>query len=225
MSVTLLQLRNRSRQRADMENSDFVSDSELTTYINGSIAELHDLLVASYGSDYFLSSHTLTTVAGTESYALPADFYKLMGVDVQINNSEWSSIRPFNFNERNRNQELTWGVAGGPNLRYRVMGSNIKLSPTPDTAASVKVWYTPKATELTAEADTLDDLNGFAEYVIVDAAIKMLQKQEDDVSVLMLQKENLKRRIEIMAQNRDAGTSDSVSDIYAENNNFWGTNE
>jgi hypothetical protein len=53
----------------------------------------------------------------------------------------------------------------------------------------------------------------------------MLQKQDDDVTVLMAQKADLKRRIEIMAQNRDAGTSDSVSDVYAENNNFWGTNE
>jgi hypothetical protein len=225
MSVTLLQLKDRSRQRADMENSEFVTDAELTIYINGSIAELHDLLVASYGSDYFLSSTTFSTVAGTESYSLPADFYKLMGVDVQVSGSEWASIRPFNFNERNRNQELTWGVAGGPNLRYRVMGSNIRLSPAPNSAVSVKVWYTPKATALSADADTLDDLNGFADYVIIDAAIKMLQKQDDDVTVLMAQKADLKRRIEIMAQNRDAGTSDSVSDVYAENNNFWGTNE
>jgi hypothetical protein len=87
MSVTLLQLKDRSRQRADMENSEFVTDAELTIYINGSIAELHDLLVASYGSDYFLSSTTFSTVAGTESYSLPADFYKLMGVDVQVSGS------------------------------------------------------------------------------------------------------------------------------------------
>jgi hypothetical protein len=106
-----------------------------------------------------------------------------------------------------------------------VMGSNIRLSPAPNSAVSVKVWYTPKATALSADADTLDDLNGFADYVIIDAAIKMLQKQDDDVTVLMAQKADLKRRIEIMAQNRDAGTSDSVSDVYAENNNFWGTNE
>lgn len=224
MSVTLTQLRTRSRQRADMENSDFVTDSELNQYINGSISELHDLLVATY-ADYFLSSSTFATVSGTEAYALPATFYKLMGVDVQTNNSEWSSIRPFNFNERNKNQDLTFNRVGGPNLRYRVMGSNIKLSPTPTSAVNVKVWFTPKATALSADADTLDDLNGFSEYVIVDAAIKMLQKQDDDVSVLMAQKAELKRRIEVMAQNRDAGNSESISDIYSENSTFWGSDD
>lgn len=224
MSVTLLQLRTRSRQRADMENSDFVTDSELNQYLNGSIAELHDLLVATY-ADYFLSSTSFSTVNGTESYALPATFYKLMGVDIQISNSEWNTLRPFNFNERNKNQDLTWSNVGGPNLRYRVMGTNIKLSPTPVGVHNVKVWFTPKATELSADADTLDDLNGFAEYVIVDAAIKMLQKQDDDVSILMAQKAELRRRIEIMAQNRDAGSSESISDIYSENGLFWGSDE
>lgn len=221
MSVTLAQLKERVRQRADMESSTFVTDAELTTYINSSIAELHDLLVAAYGSDYFLSESTFSTVDGTANYSLPATFYKLVGIDCQINNSDWVSLRPFNFNERNRNQDLTFGTAGGPNLRYRVMGANVKLSPTPGGVYSMKVWFVPKATALSADADTFDDLNQFSEYVIVDSAIKCMQKEESDVSVLMAQKAELKRRIEVMAENRDAGNSESVSDIYAENLDYW----
>lgn len=221
MSVTLAQLRTRARQRADMENSTFVSDSELNFYINSSIAELHDLLVSAYGSDYFLSTHSFSTVASTADYALPADFYKLAGIDAQYNGSDWVALRPFNFNERNRNQDLSVGTISGPDFRYRIMGSNIKLAPVPNAVHTIKVWYTPKATELSLDADTLNDLNQFAEYVIVDAAIKCLQKEESDVSVLMAQKAELRRRIEIMAQNRDASEPESVSDVYSANTDYW----
>jgi hypothetical protein len=226
MSVTLAQLRTRSRQRADMEDSDFVSDSELNGYINASIAELHDLLVAAYGEDYFLASpHAITTSNGTADYNLPTDFYKIKGVDVRLNSNDWSSIRPFNFNERNRNQDVTWGIIGGPNLRYRVMGSKIKFSPTPTGTYSVQLWYVPVATTLASDSDSLNDVNGFSEYVIVDAAIKMLQKEESDVSVLLAQKADLRKRIENMAANRDAGQPESISDIYAENDFYWSWDE
>lgn len=221
MTITLLELRNRARQRSDMETSDFVSDAELNGYINSSIAELHDLLVAAYGSDYFLSDHSFTTSLSTTDYALPADFYKMKGVDIRINNNNWFSVRPFNFNERNRNQDLTWGLLLGPSIRYRIMGGNIKFNPAPDAAYNARIWYVPKSTVLVADGDTFDDLNQYAEYVIVDAAIKMLQKEESDVSVLMTQKQALKRRLEEMADNRDAGQPETISDIYAENNEYW----
>jgi len=223
MSVTLLQLKERSRQRADMTTSDFIEDDELRGYINASIAELYDLMVSAYGSDYFLSNSTFTTVSGTLDYALPADFYKLMGVDVNINGNDWFSVRPFNFNERNRNQDVSWGLLTGPTIRYRVMGNNLKFSPAPDSNYTTRVWYIPKATLLVADVDVFDDLNQWSEYVVCDAAIKMMQKEESDVSVLMAQKAELKRRIEVMAESRDAGQPASVSDIYAENNEYWFT--
>lgn len=222
MTVTLAQMKTRARERSDMESSDFVSEDELTGYVNSSLAELYDLLVAAYGEDYFLADpFAIATVNGTSDYALPTDFYKLKGVDVRINGSNWQSVRPFNFNERNRNQDISWGLAGGPDVRYRIMGSNLKLSPVPNGIYSLQLWYVPSAPVLDDDADTFNDVNGFAEYVIVDAAIKMLQKEESDVSVLMAQKMALKKRLEEMSVNRDAGQPESVSDIYAENNEYW----
>ena len=215
MSITLSELRSQARDRADMQNSAFVSDAELTKYLNSSIAELHDLLIADGESDYYILSTTFSTVAGTETYALPAAFYKLKGVDVQ-SGSEWLSVRPFNFNERNSGQSAAYNLSG-IDFRYRLAGSNIMLTPAPSGVNTVKLWYTPVATKLTADADTLDDINQYSEYVITDAAIKMLQKEESDVSILLAQKADLRKRIENMVANRDAGQPQAVSDIYAEN--------
>lgn len=217
MSITLAQLKSQARDRADMTNSQFVSDSELVNYINGSIAELHDLLIAAYDNDYYITEYTFNTVSGTDSYALPDDFYKLRGIDSKIGTDQWFTLQPFNFNERNSKNDLVAYLAYGNNFRYRIMGSEVVFSPAPQGIYSIKLWYIPVATKLTSDSDTLNDLNQFSEYVIVDAAIKMANKEEADVSVLAAQKAELKRRIEVMAQNRNADKSESISDIYAEN--------
>lgn len=226
MSITLAEIKEQSRQRADMESSNFISDAELVAYINSSIAELHDLLIAAYSSDYFINTFAFTTVNGTSDYVLPNDFYKLRGLDTSLNSSDnnsWFTLSPFNFNERNRNSDFGWGLLNGPNIRYRLVGNNVRLSPQPDGAFAMKLWYIPAATKLVADADVLKDVNQYVEYVIIDAAIKMLQKEESDVSILAAQKQAMYTRIKTMAQNRDADSPETISDVYAENNDSWYT--
>ncbi len=60
---------------------------------------------------------------------------------------------------------------------------------------------------------TFDAFSGWDEYVIVDVAIKLLQKEESDASLLMSQKGYLIKRIEAMSQNLDAGEPMTVKDI------------
>lgn len=221
MSVTLAELKERARNRADMTNSNFISDEELVYYINSSIAELHDILIQAYGNDYYIETSEFTTVANQDDYDLPADFYKMRGVDAQINGDNFSTLRQFNFNERNRYDAFgVWDINGIPAIRYRLIGDKIRFTPQPDKTVNVKLWYIPVATKLVNDTDTLNDINQFAEYVVVDAAIKMMAKEESDVSVLAAQKAGLIKRITEAAENRDAGDSQSVRDIHAENDDY-----
>lgn len=222
MSITLLEIKTQARQLADREDSEFVTDSELTNYVNSAIAELQDLLIAAYSSDYYVESTTFNTVANQEAYDLPANFYKLRGVDSKIAGDQWASLRPFNFNERNRNDSFSsWGLLTGPSIRYRLVGDKLRFSPAPDGVYAVRLWYIPVAVKLVADSDVFQDLNQYADFVIYDAAIKMLIKEESDTTVLMAEREKCAKRIEEMAQNRDAGSPESVSDIYAENNEYY----
>lgn len=226
MAITLAQLRTESRQRADMENSNFITDSELTSYLNNSISELHDILIQAYDGDYYVKSATFTTTNNEDTYALSTvipsnDFYKLRGVDAKLNNQDWDTLKPFSFNERNKRQNFgAWNYLGISNVRYRLVGSNITFTPIPDSNIECKIWYIPVAVTLSADTDELEDLNNFSEYVIVDAAIKMMQKEESDTTVLQQQKAALKRRIEEAANNRDAGSGESISDVYNESNDY-----
>lgn len=215
--MTLLELRNATRQRADIVNSQFVTDDELTSYINQSYFELYDLLVQCYGNDYYVAEpYSFVTDGVNNKFALPVDFYKILGLDLALSNSldSFVTIKPFKFTDRNRyavpNFQSFYGVT---NLRYRLEGDKLLLTPIPSQGQTIRLWYVPRLTILVADADLLDGISGWTEYVITDAAIKCMQKEESDVSVLMAQKQALIARIQSAAENRDAGNAAVVGDV------------
>lgn len=233
-TMTLLELRNASRQRSDMVNSQFVSDAELNSYINQSYFELYDILVGAYGENYYVAPPYLITTDGVNQFfSLPADFYKALGVDVQVsspvsNNAFWT-LKEFSFAERNKyavpNTQLYFGIT---NLRYRIQGDQLWLNPLPQANQVIRLFYIPRMTTLASDTDTVQGVSGWTEYIIIDAAIKCLQKEESDVSVLMAQKQAMLQRIEAMAQNRDAGMPSTVADAQSSNSFYpysgaWGS--
>lgn len=214
-SITLSALRDSTRQRSDMVNSQFVTDVELNGYINASLAELYDLLVSSF-EDYYSSQTTLTTDGITDSVPLPADFYKMRGVDAAQNpaNNQWLTLRRFNFNERNvLNRGVTPTSLGLPSLRYLVFGNTLKLTPLPPANITLRAYYIPTISYLVNDTDAFNFISGFEEYVIIDASIKCMQKEESDVSILALQKQAIIKRIQDMAPNRDAGEAAHITDV------------
>jgi hypothetical protein len=210
--ATLASVRTLVRQRADIENSQHVKDAELNAYINASYAELYDLLTSRF-EDYY-SKNTTTTAAGTSTIALPADFYKMRGIDFQTSAGNWTSVRTFNFAERNTQSRLNDSLhLGIKPISYRVMGQNIQLLPEGAADGTYRVWYIPRFTPLVSDSDVLSDILDFEEYIVVDCAIKCAIKSEDDVSALMATKEQLKNRVINMSSNRDAGQPERIADV------------
>jgi len=161
---SLADLRIAVRQRADMVNNEFVTDTELDSYINQSLFELYDLLVQKYGEHYFLTTPPYQfTTDGSDMYALPADFYKGVGVDLMVGtgSSGWMTLRPFNFAERNR--YLFPGVQSAAglmsNMRYRYTGSKLWLTPTPAAGQTLRLWYVPRMQELVDSSSVTLSMN------------------------------------------------------------------
>ena len=220
--VTLGDIRTQSQQRADMVNSGFLTTTEWNQNLSSSYKELYDLLIQKFGNDYYVQTpFSITTDGVNDKFALPVDFYKLLGVDCSVSGSTQSfiTLKPFMFSERNRyavpNFQSFYGLT---NLRYRLLGNNLFLTPLPTAGQLLKVYYVQRPVDLLLDTDTMDGVSGWEEYVIVDGAIKALEKEESDVSILMAQKQALIKRIEEAAENRDAGSPQTVSD----NQGNWG---
>lgn len=223
--VSLAELRLRAQQRADRVNSNFVNMPEWNTYINMAYAELRDLLITTYEDYYLATAYTFTTDGTTFQYSLPTDFGKMLGVDIGIagGTTGYVTLHKFDFIERNSYvfPQITTQLQGVFNPRYRVMGDKLMFIPTPSAGQTVRLWYVPRMTVLLQDTDTVDGINGWEEYIVVDAAIRALQKEEstEAVQVLMAQKQALIQRIEDSAQNRDAGQPDTISNTRRWNGN------
>lgn len=224
-TLSLGQIRQMAQQRADRVNSNFVTVPEWNTYINQSAFELYDLLVNTYDDYYLALPYQFTTTGSTDLYDLPPNFDKLMGVDMGLSQSNNArvTLHKFDFIERNRYvyPNVTSTFLGVFNLRYRLMGNKLHFIPTPSGGQPMTVWYIPRMTQLLKDTDILDGISGWIEYVIVDAAIKALQKEESDVSTLMTQKQMLQKRIEESAMNRDAGQPDTISPTRSSSGGGW----
>jgi hypothetical protein len=207
-SVQLSTLRTRVRSWVDMIGSTFVSDSEMNTAINSGLDELYDVIVSNFGDDYYVSSSALNTVAGTSAYALPSDFYKLLGVDLTMS-SDAVALEAFNFKERN-----TYRAASGGTVtpRYRLEGNNLRLYPAPASVLSGTIWYVPQRTQLVLDGDTCNFPQGWEEYAVIDAALHATHKEESDLSGLLQKKAALRQRIVDAAANRNLDAPARVTD-------------
>lgn len=221
-ATTLAAITLQAQQRADMVNSTFISASEWTGMVNSSCQHLWDKLVEAYGNDYELSTapFAITTDGVNDSYALPTDFFKLLGVDLQVSGtSNYLTLPRFNFGERN--QYSLPGIqtfAGRTNMKYRLRGNFIWFIPLPTSGMVLRMWYVPRFTPLVNPTDSFDGINGWEEFVVNDAAMKALAKEESDISSIMAMQQVQERRLDNIMENRDAGSPSTVVDIYAATN-------
>ena len=211
-SVTLALLKTQVRETANMENSQFVSDAELARYIDLSYARLYNMLIKADDNYYTIGPTEFTVPTGSNSFALPTDFFKLMGIDCKFGSS-WYPIKPFEMAERGRWVNANkLAYVGLINIAYKIMGSNIIFYPQESVSGSYRYWYIPQRTPLVLDTDTMDGLQGFQRFVVIDAAIKCSQKEEADCSALLEEKNEIIAEINSMARNSDMGYPKKVQD-------------
>lgn len=285
---TLAELRTECRQRTEQEGSKFVSDAELTRYLNQSIAKLYGKLVRARGDQYYkrryatsaspaataaavttpvgasivsaanvmlgsstgfplmgpyaaiitatvsgaTSAVTVMTVAGVEAtlaapftfedlvytitYAeelpagveVPANFFKLLGIDatigglpVSLDRLDWSRRAYYSPTS------VAWSL--GQPLAYdfeaRGDGGWLTFYPAPTTSNAITVWYVPHATVLVSDTDTFDGINGWEHYAVLDACIAMLDKEESSSVALREERKHVEELIDELAGTRDEG--------------------
>ena len=235
--MSLFELRLRAQQTADRVNSQFVTKDEWNSFARIAMYELYDLLIGASEdlfSDKFVLIQTNGTTAnyplpdgatnylggsfaGTSGTPAPA-VYKIAGVDLNLNtaNNAWVTVNRFDFISRNKYvyPNSTSTIYGVYNMRYRPMGQNLNIIPTPAGNQVLRLWYSPKLPSLLVDTDvTTLGTSGWLRYPIVRMAKYALDKEEgSDTSKLDAELAFLKLRIEQMASNRDQGQADTISE-------------
>jgi len=224
--VSLTTLQTRVLQRANLEGATaFISTSELTDCINASIAEWYDLVrLSEWGGQYYRSSVTFNTTGNQSFYSFATigapDFLSLLSIDVAIASNMVLNARP--YQEETRNMFRQYPVGGWFYTRpifYQLQNEGINFIPTPQSSFAITINYVPVAPTLVNGTDTLNSVNWWDEWIVLDAAIKLLVKdgQLDIVPLLMGMRESQASRIRLAAPSRDQMQAEVVHDVYAGN--------
>jgi hypothetical protein len=217
-TVTLATLRSRAKSLCDKANDGFVTDSEWNQWINEGADEVHAML-ATAGIPY-TESTTSSTTSGTEDLALsPSTVLFVTGLELQIN-GQWKAVKPFHWEERAALRNIT--DTSGRSTRYCVRGGNLKLLPAPVSGLNYKLSYVPVRAQLVSDSETLDAYNSWQQYACVYAAIRALQKGEEDATHLERELARQADRVRTEASHRDMGAPKAVRDAYAdEDGDAW----
>lgn len=212
---TLEQLRDRVRQCANMEDDgDFITDSELSSYINESVAELYDLILETESGEVFVKNHTIPEQVGTYSYRLNSDFYKLASVHYHTGGRYYSAYNtdPRRFAEHAANPPEE--TAPLYYLRFDPVTGVKDLFVFPEVDENnLAITYMPYCPQMSNDDDTWDGFNGWEEYAVVSAAIKCLEKQEQDTAAYQMRLQRLEKRIRSQSAYMDAGLPDIIQRV------------
>jgi hypothetical protein len=178
MAITLGSLKTRILRQADMENTLFVSDTELGDLINDELAGLYDILITRYEDQGIrIPAPDIQVRVGIEKYPLPRDFYKLRAIYEHRGGKRYRLL-PFEFTE-------------------------LANSESPRTDATLEIFYVPQYEPIADDETLLQWFDhfilpfGWERYIIGGAAAALLIKEESDPSgALMLKQETLNRIME-----------------------------
>jgi hypothetical protein len=195
-SVTVAATITKIRQRADIETTDVansvVTDTELVSVVNDAYRMLFDLIAGRAGIEYFATSATVSAA----TFALPADFYQALGVDLP---NFWGSGQPyslkrFTFAERNRRTNVL--LATGYDVpTYRIQNGYIKWEPASAAPTdNVTLWYVPTPAAL-ASNGSFDAVNGWDDYVVARGVLYCKDKQEEDNQSALLHVVEAEKRV------------------------------
>lgn len=198
------------RQRTNQENSTFVTDAELTEYLNQELAELWGRLVGNAGQPFYRSERPISVTSGTAVYALPSDFWTLQEVTATVNGIT-GTLYPFMAAERARLTNSFAGTAFDP-VMYRIQGDNIEFLPSTQTFTAT-VYYSPAQPRLVNGADVFDGFNGYEMAAIYGVCAIVAAKEESDPSFHEARKAAIYARIDREAAHRDMANPERVAEV------------
>lgn len=197
------------RQRCDLENTTFETDVELDRLINDCASVLHDLLISCGGSNYAIETNSIVTTAGVANYTVSAlalgvppanrivGFYIPVRVSVKYDSIDYPLSRFEREGIIMNGASSSWGPGFLP--RYSLdLGSDslwrITFDPAPDSAVNVYFTYHTTPPEYGTDADLV--VIPFLDYLIVEACIRVKDKEDRDTLRLERERAAIQKRIE-----------------------------
>jgi len=192
-----------------------ITTANLTDLVNAGIAEMYNEALKVAGPEAYLTSTTITTLANVTTYSLPADFLRLISVELMYDTNNIVPLHEFTDEERPILLSSASGWDGSPR-KYQLqgksaiglsVGSIIELLPKPVAGKVVTVRYQMFPARLVADGDTVDGFAGFEDYAVMYATRRCLMRKglHDEAAGFLQEMMRIRENIIDLMKHRNAG--------------------
>ncbi len=196
-----LDLRNLTWYWLDDENGGYFKEAQVNRFLNNALRECQKHLIQSFENRYVQCAET-TLTADQSKYALPTDFLKINHLEVVLSGTAPNeSVRQLQFITLGQ-KNLRLSNTGSP-YAYYFEGDAIILSPVPDSALTLRLFYTYRIAEMNDDTDVPDIPTEYQEFLAISAAMDGLIKDGRDPSALLIKKNEYIDMMRRDAENRN----------------------
>jgi len=199
----------------DVVNTGFVPVSEANKYINQGYKYLYGLLTLQW-ENFFNSTYDFQLQANQEDYDLPTDFQHVIGVDLLPGGDTKLriTIAELGWQERNRYRSFFFTYLG-KRYEWHLFNNSMRISPVPSgqTGDAIRMYYVPSFTPLVDDTDVVATMPQLDEFITTYAAIRMVEKQEQDSTHLQRRLEKLEELAVNIGKARQVATVRAVARV------------
>lgn len=177
---TLAQLRTSFLIRGQYENSADITTNVANEMLNDALEESYNYVVERWDDYYTKISPAFVTVAGTQAYALPTDFYKLRKVEILRSGvatdpaAQWERLYPISIDDTHRKHHLI-----GKRYKYWLAYTQLNLFPVPQAIETLRTFYLPAAPQLVLDTDTVQFDTPVEQKLVIHIALRDAYQRQD----------------------------------------------
>lgn len=224
LTKTLLQIRKALAKKAGVDGSSGdtastdLTASVLNEFINDALYESRDIIVGKW-ADYYTKSDPIAVVAGTDTYNLPTDFYKLRRLWVLVGGARYERLYPGDLDSAH---EYTGETIANRRYRYMMLQRQLVLMPVPQQNETLKMWHIPIPTELVSDSDSVTfDVPVELKLLVAIAWRDCLDRQTLDPSPALTKIDQFSKLLRVSSDARDAGEPFYLNPRQSHDDDAW----
>lgn len=187
-ALSRAEIRSTIRLRGDYTNVRRFPNDYLNTEIQTAFGHFWRIVDEAH-QGWWDTEGTVTTTASQAYVALPTDAKIVKGVD-RLDGSEYEPLTQIGIADRHR---FDSSGTGKP-LAYRLSARGIELYKTPNTAYTLRVFYTPKPPALT-ENERREWFDGWEDFVIEKVLLELDDREKKPLNDRMAKLEAAEKRL------------------------------
>lgn len=185
--MTLEEIRDAARAKADEETTGYIDTPELTQYVNQGYFFVFSKICQRF-QDYFIAPEaSFFTVEGQQAYDLPQGLIKLVRVERRqqgsTSDNDWIVLRRTNISNDRLNDRYPVREEYWPRMGYFVAGNKLYLRPVPSQVYELRLWAVVKPADLALDDDEPVIPQIYHPLIAEYAAMQMLQKSGEGIYV------------------------------------------